>query len=519
LLIFAVAAHDISMGEFFFNGDEEAHAVTGLYFKDVYRTMPFRNLMSFTFNYYAQYPALGIAHWPPLFYVVEGFAFLVGGPSVISARLTTLAFMIVALLYFYALAKSLLNERTALISMLFLGLMPTMLLFEKLVMLEVPCLAFCLACAFHTVRYIEKRRTSDLYFSSFAAALALLTKQNAVFLPLFVLLYVLSTARSRIVFSVPVIIRWIALPVLIAGPYYALIAWVHWKTIALELREDRVSSLTGAISYVSVLPSQTGLILLICAIAGFVVLLLRRQHRALAFSVTWIASTLLAMSCIGHKEPRYVMYWLPAFALLAAAPFGVRTSARFEWPRVVAAALVLSVITMNAAKFERPYVAGYKQVAEQLTKRISDGVILVDDLDGYGTLIFFANVMDTRRKLFFHRKALYAVRWKESMGYTNLVNDPGDIDRIVDDYGIAYIVHAENAPIRFEGQRVLRDYLRRGRFAVVSRVPLETNQPAWKDRQIALYKNQSPTAAVAKMLRIKNLHLNEDIVIPFPSER
>jgi hypothetical protein len=513
LLLVAITARDINVGEFYFNTDEENHAVTGLYFKDFYRAMPLRNAVSFTYNYYAHYPALGIVHWPPLFYVVEGAVFLVAGPSVISARFTILLFMALSLLFFFALVNYLTNRLTAIIGMAFLAFMPAMVLFEKLVMLEIPAMAFCIACGYYLVRHARENRNRDAYLCALMMALALLTKQNAVFLPVFAVFYLLAQRKWHLILS-PVGAKAACMVAFIAGPYYAFMAWVYGKTIAMALGEKKVSISRGALAYLAAIPSQTSWILLACALGGLVVVLLRRQREVFAFSISWITACWLVMALIGHKENRYVMYWLPGFALLAATLFGTEMAHKLRRPQIAAASLVLIAVSAKAIAFERPYICGYQEVAKQLVQRTHQGVVLVDDLDGYGTLIFFGNVMDPQRKLYFVRKALYAVRWNKDFGYTNLVSRPDDVNRIVNDYGINYIVVAENSRLEYEGQSVLQDYLRLGRFKPVSRIQIRTNLSQWKNRAVILYQNQSPISPASKFLNIKILSLGREIVVP-----
>jgi 4-amino-4-deoxy-L-arabinose transferase-like glycosyltransferase len=379
LVLLAISARDISIGEFYFNVDEESHAVNGLYFRDLYRTIPLRHPVSFTYNYYAHYPALDIVHWPPVFYVVEGAVFLIASPSVIAARFTILLFMALALTFFFALVSYLTNRLTAMMGMIFLAFMPAMVLFEKLVMLEIPCLAFCIACGYYLVRYARENRNRDAYLCVLTMSLALLTKQTAVFLPVFTLFYLLAQRKWRLILS-PVGAKAACMVAFIVGPYYAFTAWIYWKTIAMALGEQKLSMYRGALVYLAAIPFQTSWILLACALAGLIVVVVRRQREVFSFSIAWITACLLVMAMIGHKENRYVMYWLPGFALLAAAVFGTEVSHRLRRPQMVAASLLIIALSAKAIAFERPYIYGYQEVARQLVQRAHHGLVLVDDL-------------------------------------------------------------------------------------------------------------------------------------------
>jgi hypothetical protein len=59
--------------------DEAQHAVIGLFVANALRDLPIRHPVHYAYRYYAQYPALAILGWPPLFYIFEGLSFLVLG--------------------------------------------------------------------------------------------------------------------------------------------------------------------------------------------------------------------------------------------------------------------------------------------------------------------------------------------------------------------------------------------------------------------------------------------------------
>src|SRR5215472_3433386 len=132
----------ISKGEFSYNTDETQHAVTGLYVADLVRDHPFSHPILYTYQYYAHYPALsGVLHWPPLFYLFEGVSFLAFGANVVAARLTILLFALFGLSFWYLTVERLHGAGTATLSTVLLAFIPSVLLFEKTVMLEIPSLS------------------------------------------------------------------------------------------------------------------------------------------------------------------------------------------------------------------------------------------------------------------------------------------------------------------------------------------------------------------------------------------
>jgi predicted membrane-bound mannosyltransferase len=194
-LVCIIIARDIQTGEFDYNVDEAQHAVTGLFVADALHDLPIRHPVQYAYHYYAQYPAVAILHWPPLFYLFEGISFMLFGPSVVSARLTVILFAMVLLYQWFLLVEQLQDSYTAAVCTAVLGLLPTMLLFEKTIMLEIPSLALGVAAIRHWIQYLQEgRRRSLLAFGGWLVA-ALLCKQTSVYLLVFCLLTVLATKR------------------------------------------------------------------------------------------------------------------------------------------------------------------------------------------------------------------------------------------------------------------------------------------------------------------------------------
>jgi len=81
-LVSAAVLKNIHLGEFA-PGDEGDHVCTALYMASLIRDLPLSHPVQYTYRYYAQYPALWIIHWPPLFHFVLGLMFIVTGASIL----------------------------------------------------------------------------------------------------------------------------------------------------------------------------------------------------------------------------------------------------------------------------------------------------------------------------------------------------------------------------------------------------------------------------------------------------
>ncbi len=92
---------------------------------------------------------------------------------------------------------------------------------------------------------------------------------------------------------------------------------------------------------------------------------------------------------IGFQAPRFIIYWLPAWAWLAAVPFTVSLGQKV--PRMVqtaAAIVLLSVHALWALSYQRPNVSGYGSAARGLVTMAKSGYVLFDG-PLPGNFIFF----------------------------------------------------------------------------------------------------------------------------------
>jgi hypothetical protein len=519
LVVLAVSSviivRGIHVGEFSYNVDETQHAVTGLFVADAIRDLPLSHPVQYTFEYYAQYPALsGVLHWPPLFYLAEGLFFLSLGPNVVAARLAILLFALLALTFWFLLVRELQNDWTAALATAWLALLPSILLFEKTVMLEMPVLALCITATFFWARYLRRGKKLDVYLFGLVAAAALLTKQNAVYLIAFCLFSGLALKGWRLFLKAEVLRAVVLCGVLIA-PFYTLVYFLHWKTIEMDLGQatQSASRAKELLFYLQALPGHLGWVLLGLSILGIVTSRSWDRPQNLLLMLSWIAACYLTFTAIGHKEARYAIYWIPPLIYFATGCL----TCFFRSPvmRVVAAGAalcVLGVMLASAWSFHRPYVSGYASAARRVVEEKS-GIILYD---GYlpGDFIFFIRSEDAGRRFMVLRKALYADRIKKGGGTVELVHTAEEIKDLIRCYGIRFVVVSQGEPMRFESQKLLRELVGTSDFEPLGVFPIEgTDLPA-HNMKLMVFRNLRWTPPTEKFLRIKMLTLKHDIVVP-----
>ena len=508
----------IRVGEFSYNADEAQHAVTGLYVADLVRDHPFAHPVEYTYRYYAQYPALsGVVHWPPLFYCFEGLFFLVLGPTVVAARLAILFFALLGLVFWFLLVRELLGEWAAAFSTALLALLPSVLLFEKTVMLEIPSLSCCIAASFFWILYLLKGKKSHIYWFALFASAALLTKQNGVYLIPFCVLSGLLCGGWKL-FLRKEVLRAVAICFLLISPFYTLVYAVHWKTIAMDLNE-KSSGAGGSrwFFYLTALPAQLGWALLGLAFLGILTSRTWARAKVPGIMSSWIVACYVTLTLIGHKEARYVIYWIPPFLYFASGLlFCFFRKPVFKVAGAAAAVVLLGATLTFAWSFHRPYVTGFAAVPKKILEQSKSAVVLFDG-PLPGNFIFFMRAEDPDRRFLVLRKALYAFQLKKSGGSVELVHSPQEIENLFREDGVRFIVVSDQVPLNFESQKMLRDLLKTPSYKELGRFPIGGNDLSPPESSLVLYENLKWTPPTGKYLRIIMLTMSHDIVVPWDS--
>src|SRR5579864_906309 len=237
LALLPVLARHITKGEFNYNVDETQHAFTGVFVSDLIRHHPVQHPIEYARLYYAHYPALsGIVYWPPFFYLCEGLAFLLLGPSVVAARLVILVFAIVGLGFWFCLIEELHSKLAAVVATTILAFCPSILLFEKTVMLEIPSLEMCIVASYFWIRFLRGGGSRSLYWFAVTGGVAMLTKQNAIYLLLFCALSILALRKWRLLLHRATLVA-LAIGACLTAPYYFTVYRLMWSTVSRDLLE------------------------------------------------------------------------------------------------------------------------------------------------------------------------------------------------------------------------------------------------------------------------------------------
>jgi 4-amino-4-deoxy-L-arabinose transferase-like glycosyltransferase len=497
----------ITHGEFFFFGDEMRHAMTGVFFRDLIVDRPWGHPVQYAYEYYAKYPSLGLLYWPPLFHMVEGLSFLVFGISVLASRLTILAYALVGVFFWYKIAEREGPQPRALASAFMFPLLPPMLQYERVTMLEIPCVATCMVALYFWQSFMREERARDLWwFAAFLCA-SFYTSQKAAFLVFFVVLHFLVEGRWKLLKRWDV---WAAgfLSVAIVAPWYFVM--LSKLSISYERVAGRAFEHVATAYHLSYYPEQIlpqlGMLLGILGMAGFVWAMLRarKEHR---FFLVWIAACYVCYTLIQEKSIRHTFVWIPAlvyFALVAVENLLPRRS----W--IIAAFSVLAIYSGVAALYTNTAKTdGIEPVAKYLMAQPESDVVYYQGFLN-GDFIFYVRKYDPeKRRLIAREKQVVATKVNEGYGTRRILRTPEEIIQMFQEWGIRYAV-VENRDF-IDGLSPVRVALLSDQFEAIRTYNIHSDELFLNNRRVVIYRYKGALKRSEATVTLPMMTLREDI--------
>ena len=507
ILVGAIIGIGITKGEFFFFGDEMRHAMTGVFFRDLLVDRPWSDPVRYAYEYYAKYPALGLLYWPPLFHFVEGLVFLVFGLTFLASRLSILAFALVGVFFWYKIAAREGPEHRALASALIFPLLPFVLLYERVTMLEIPGVALCIVSLYFWQGFMREERARDLWcFAAFLVA-AMYASQKSIFLAFFVVLHFLVERRWNLLKRWDV---WAAgvLSVVLVAPWYL------FMMTKLALSYERVAGdefgHTATVHHLAFYPkrvtSQLGILLGILGMAGSVWAMLRarKEHR---FFLVWMVASYVCFTLIQEKSIRHTMIWVPTliyFALVIVETMLPRRS----W--IFAAFGVLAIYSVvKAVRFEMPKMEGIDPVAQFLSKQPESDVLYYQGFLN-GDFIFYVRKYDpTKRRLVAREKQVVATKINAGYGTRVIMHTPEELIDMFRQWGIRYAV-VENTEF-IPGLSPVRVALLSDQFEELRSFDITSNDGFFRNRKVVIYRFKGELTKSQATVTLPMMTLREDI--------
>jgi len=507
LLVGLLLSRGITKGEPFYNNDETRHVMNGVFLRDLLVDRPLAHPLTYAYEYYAKYPAISVPHWPPLFYVVEALFFLIFGISVWASRLAILGFALLGAYFWYRIAERYGPRPRALLSTFVFCLLPSIMVFETVTMLEIPQVALCLGTIFLWLRWVENERAIDLWALAVLLVAALLASQSSIFLVVFLSLDFLLNFRFRLLRNWQV---WAALLTSVG----VVVSWYLFSFRALTLSYQRavgqefqhVVHRWSLLFYLRKLPEQLGLTLLVFACIGIAWSLIRagRHYR---FLLLWVASAYLCFTLINEKESRHIFIWLPPLVYFSL--LGIEALVRRQrWIWLTYAAIGLYFL-VGALRFQRPQLTGVEPAARfVLAQPGSDIIYYQGNLNG-------AFIFDVRR--LDPQKSHMVAREKQVVA-TNIVyarhtvlSTPDQVLNFFQNWGIRYAV-IESRDVD-PSLALVRQVLQSSQFELIGTYPVRVNRGYKEADGIAVYRRRGETRSSSQPMNIPMMTIHQNIPV------
>jgi len=472
-----------------FQGDAPRHAANGLFWWDLLRATPV-DPVDYAVRYYARYPVIAPATYPPLTYIVEGLAFAVFGPSPSVARYTILSFAMVAGIYTMAWARTWIGTLAGWTGV-FLAFIPGIALWSNAVMLNVPATALGIASLYHFRRWLENGRTIQLVSTAAFVAAVLLTYYPGASVLSILTAWFLFRVRHlsfdrRLWWMVPIALLAVVplTAALLLSPLHTSrhLPWMGFLT--------RRTTWTF---YWFALPSLVGTVTLSLSVAALAVAVWFERWRVeAAYLVLWIAVLLVGLSVLPARDPRYILLVAPAFVLAVAIGIAaaVRSLPEFAPPyQMVMLAGALAIGVWSAGRVAVPRVTGFREIALFLQQQAPTDAVLYDgDYDGlFG---FYVRALDPafERRVVLASKLLYSYgpgatfEWTQ----TSAVASTDDVVTLLRTRsGCRWVaIEARRKPPAVVARRLLAEAVTRSEFEFVRSFPIT----GAGDRRVDLYR-------------------------------
>ena len=392
-----------------YNGDANRHMMTSVFFRDFLSDMPVANPKQYAEDYYNQYPALGLMIWPPLFHGVVGALMTVFGTSVWVARCYVFGSFLLAAFSLYKLCRRRMSAEQAELVVTLFALLPMIFEYSRYVMLEMQTLALCLVCLERFDIWLREHRTRNLYIAAVAAALASLTRFDAVVLLPTLLLMTVFEKRLKQLFSWHVVGAAIV-AVIVLGPTYAVI-WREMGDLHVRQAAESVSGraneswMSNSYEYYpSHIPDQAGWVATALLWLGLIVGATRTHRATATVFAALLISTYVTFTPLAELQARHAIYWLPAvayFACVGAMQIASLLERFFSGKRETAWRFVCAVLICGTAVttyfLESYRVTGYERASTVALQHTNSGDKIF--IDGWwdGNITYHIRHLDSTR--------------------------------------------------------------------------------------------------------------------------
>ncbi len=274
--------------------------------------------------------------YPPAFDAVTAFYFLIGGANVFAGRLVALTFSVLSLFVVYEIAKRMYNSKTALLSAIFLGVMPGIVWVSRMAMIETLLLFFFSVSMLFFFSWVRTTRGRDLAVVIAAVVVGVAVKyQMLVVAPIILILGVYFWKRDHFKAEAKHYLRFPRLVMLVAAIAIAIFGLYMVFASGLLNTWSYVIQVGGAfkavysaryplpifyfieMAWLNNVMHPVSLLLYIAGLAGLGFFVYRSRFED-KFLILWFAVVYVVFTLIPNREWRYVSLAFPVLAIAAS---------------------------------------------------------------------------------------------------------------------------------------------------------------------------------------------------------
>jgi hypothetical protein len=494
----------------------------GVFILDFVKALPLLRIYQFTARYYAQYPAINIGYHPPFFALIEALFNAVGGINVRSSRLALIPFVLVGMTAWFALVRRIFDTTTAFWATLLFATTPFIVQWGWYTMSDLPMLFLTMLLGYLFYRSTESSKPAYLYGSALVLVCAIWTKQTAIFLFIWLALYLVL--RGRLVRYLANWHLWVALALVLVAlsPIALMTAWLGDFNLAQSIGTGGVHGHLERLRWRNLIwypwylaAVQTTAPFLVLSAGGLALALRKRDGKLLYFALL-IASTFAFFTYVLAKEPRYTMAWIPAFAVFAALPVWYLKPSP-DWRRVYMLLLagVVAYQVVQIYRIEPWYARGYDQAAQYVVDHHESNMVFFDGGNN-GNFTYFIRALDRNRSIFVLRgdKLLTSSALGKDQRLEVHAHSRQDIADILDKYGVTDIVVEGTEVSEVEIHHEFRRFLDSGPFLLVKTIPIDSNIAGLRGNTLKIYRYLDAKPATADRLELRLPLVGVTISVP-----
>lgn len=505
--------------------DADRLLMDGVFIHDFLKDFPLTHPYQYTIEYYAQYPALSIGYRPPFFPFIEAIFNSLFGVNIWSSRLALLLFALIGVGCWFDLLRRSYDTNVAIGATLLLVTTPFFATWGWYTMSELPVASMMMATGYFFFRYTENEKPVYLYIGAFVFCLSVWTKQTAAFQGIWLVLFMLYKGLIPACFKRRE--TWISIIVILVLliPLVAITFWLGKQNLAQSTGSPgngfssvpRLSWANLSSLFRNLIKFQITEPVAWLAMGGAGMALYRRDRKFVFFGLL-ILSVYIFFTYVLIKDPRYTLYWVPAYTLLAVLPFFYLKKIKvFNWLGWITV-LGLAVYQIDKT-YEKPvvYATGYDSAARYVLQNCGESPTVLFDGYNNGYFTYFMRALDPERSMYVLRgdkllssSSVFSKNWLEINAFSQ-----EDIEKIINDYGIACVVVESRDVMDIEIHRLLRTYLATGPFQLMHEVNVDSNRENLINQTLKIYRYLQLKPAAADYLYLKLPIVGQSLKIPY----